>query len=171
MNIITNRLIITKFTNDMAEAVHLNSLDDDNRRFVPDEVFETVDDALDVIKYLISVYENENGPLVFPVTLKDGTYIGYVQAILLGNGEYEIGYHIGSYYTRQGFATEAVTAFLPVIMKKLGINEISGICLFENKASIKVLEKCGFEKIYEGIGNYQGKNKKICKYVYQIHKL
>ena len=29
----TDRLIITEFTMDMAEAVHLNSLDEDNRRF------------------------------------------------------------------------------------------------------------------------------------------
>ena len=36
MNIATERLVITRFTMDMAEAVHLNSLDEDNRRFVPD---------------------------------------------------------------------------------------------------------------------------------------
>ena len=35
MNFETERLIITEFTMDMAEAVHLNSLDEDNRRFVP----------------------------------------------------------------------------------------------------------------------------------------
>lgn len=33
MNIKTARLLITEFTPDMAEAVHLNSLDADNRRF------------------------------------------------------------------------------------------------------------------------------------------
>lgn len=41
----TERLIITKMTMDMAMDVHKNSLDDDTRRFVPDEVFETVDVA------------------------------------------------------------------------------------------------------------------------------
>ena len=40
----TERLTITEFTPDMAQAVHENSLDEDNRRFVPDEVFETVED-------------------------------------------------------------------------------------------------------------------------------
>ena len=38
----TPRLLITQFRMDMAEAVHLNSLDTDTRQFVPDEVFETV---------------------------------------------------------------------------------------------------------------------------------
>ena len=45
MNIETQRLIITEFQPEMAEAVHLNSLDEDTRRFVPDEVFETVEEA------------------------------------------------------------------------------------------------------------------------------
>lgn len=40
MNIKTDRLIITKFTPDMAEAVHINSLDEDNRKFNPDEVLK-----------------------------------------------------------------------------------------------------------------------------------
>ena len=47
----TDRLIITKFTPDMALAVHLNSLDEDNRRFVPDEVFETVEEATDTVSF------------------------------------------------------------------------------------------------------------------------
>ena len=52
MKIETERLIITEFTMDMAEAVHLNSLDEDNRRFVPDEVFETVEEAADTVGFL-----------------------------------------------------------------------------------------------------------------------
>ena len=47
MNIKTERLEITKFTLDMVEAVHINSLDEDNRKFTPDEVFETMEDAVE----------------------------------------------------------------------------------------------------------------------------
>ena len=64
MRIKTERLIITEFTMNMAEAVHKNSLDEDNRRFVPDEVFETVEEAADTIAFLMGVYENGDGPLV-----------------------------------------------------------------------------------------------------------
>ena len=63
----TERLIITEFTPDMAEAVHENSLDDDNRRFVPDEVFETVEDAAETIEFLMSQYGGSEGPFVYPV--------------------------------------------------------------------------------------------------------
>jgi RimJ/RimL family protein N-acetyltransferase len=168
MRIETERLIITKFTMDMVEAVHLNSLDDDNRRFVPDEVFETIEDAADTVGFLMSVYENGEGPLVYPVLLKDETCIGYVQAVPFDDGTWEIGYHIGGNFTKHGYATEAVKAFLPVIMSKLGISRISGICLAENKGSVKVMERCGFVKEFEGIGSYQGEERKICKFFYSI---
>ena len=168
MRIETERLIITEFTMDMAEAVHLNSLDEDNRRFVPDEVFETVEDAADTVGFLMSVYENGDGPLVYPALLTDGTYIGYVQAVPFDDGTWEVGYHIGAAYTKKGYATEAVQAFLPVIMPKLGLSRIKGICLAENKASVKVMEKCGFIKEFEGVGPYQGEQREICRYWYEL---
>ena len=172
----TERLIITEFTKDMAEAVHLNSLDEDNRRFVPDEVFETVEEAAETIEVLMNFYEGTEGPLVYPVLRKpegavdpapeDCTYLGYVQAVPLEEGGIEIGYHIGAAYTKQGYATEAVKGFLPVIMGKMNLTEIVGICLAENIASVKVMEKAGFVKQYEGPGLYQGAERNICKYLF-----
>ena len=170
MKIETERLIITEFDMSMAESVHINSLDDDNRRFVPDEVFETVEEAAETVEFLIGIYENGNGPLVYPVLLKDGTYIGYVQAVPFEDGTWEVGYHIGGNYTKQGYATEAVTAFLPVIMKQIDITEIAGICLADNKAPVKVMERCGFRKLYEGMGNYQGQERMICKFIFKAGK-
>ena len=43
MHIETERLIITEFDISMAESVYKNSLDEDTRRFLPDEVFESVE--------------------------------------------------------------------------------------------------------------------------------
>ena len=168
MKIETERLIITEFTMDMAEAVHLNSLDEDNRRFVPDEVFETLEEATETVEFLMGVYEHGDGPYVYPVLLKDGTYIGYVQAVPLDDDIWEVGYHIGANYTRRGYASEAVKAFLPVIMPELGITRIAGICLAENRASVKVMERCGFTKEFEGLGPYQGAERMICKFFYTL---
>lgn len=160
----TERLTITEFTPDMAQAVHENSLDEDNRRFVPDEVFETVDEAAETIEFLMSQYGGSDGPFVYPVLIKDGANIGYVQAIPLDDGFWEVGFHIGGKYTKNGYATEAVKAFLPVIMNKLGIEKIKGICLSENIASRKVMEKCGFVLEFEGTDSYQGDQRQICHY-------
>lgn len=163
----TERLTITEFTPGMAQAVHENSLDEDTRRFVPDEVFETVGDAAETIDFLMSQYGGCEGPLVYPVLRRDGENIGYVQAVPLGDGVWEIGYHIGARYTGHGYATEAVKAFLPVIMERIGISEMAGVCLAENIASLKVMEKCGFILKFKGIDDYQGERREICRYLYQ----
>ena len=166
MLIETNRLIITNFDLSMAEDVHKNSLDEDNRRFVPDEVFETVEEAKDTIEFLMSVYQTGDGPLVHPVLLKDGTNIGYVQLVPMEEG-FEVGYHIGKNYTGRGYATEALAAFLAEMMEKKQLEKVFGICVSENAASKKVMEKCGFRKEYEGMGAYQGEMRQIARYVFK----
>lgn len=160
----TERLVITRFNEGMAHQAHVCSLDCSNRRFMPDEVFETCEDALDTIKYLMSVYRDSDGPLVFPVLLKSGTYLGHVEAVPISEG-FEIGYHISSDYTSNGYATEAVRAFIPYITERLGVDRIFGIVHADNTASARVLEKCGFVLIFDGDGVYHGKTAHIRKYV------
>ncbi len=164
MRIETQRLTITTLDPGMAEAVRVNSLDEDNRRFVPDEVYESVEEAAETIDFLMGCYASGEGPQVYPVLLKDGTNIGYVQAVPVAEGAWEVGYHTAAPYTRRGYATEAVAAFLPVITARFGIREIQGVCLADNLASVKVLERCGFTKLYEGVGLYQGRERRICRY-------
>lgn len=162
----SKRLFIKEFTIDMARDVHLNSLDEDNRRFVPDEVFETEQDALETLEYLISVYQSNDGPLVYPIFLKDNTNIGHVQLIPLNENEYEIGYHIAKSYTGKGYASEALKMFLDFIKKEKNLNYVMGVCLRDNIASSKVMEKVGFKKTYEGFSLYQGQKKIVCRYKY-----
>ena len=164
----TERLTITNFSQDMAQTVYENSQDDDTRRFVPDEVYDSVEEALEAIEFLMSRYDSADGPFVYPViTNNEGKNIGYVQLCKLDEGTLEIGYHIAKNFTGKGYATEAVKAFLSAMAKKLNIKEVYGICLVENTASIRVLEKCGFIQIYEGLGNYQGKEEQIIKTIWK----
>ena len=168
MRIETKRLLISEFTPDMARDVRDNSLDEDNRRFVPDEVFETVEEAGETIAFLMTQYGRTDGPLVYPVfTKRDGVNIGYVQLAPIGNGTWEIGYHIAKKYTGSGFASEAVSAFLPVITQAVGTEEVYGICLAENAASRRVLLKCGFVPVFEGTGDYQGEKREIFRSVWR----
>ena len=171
MKIETERLIIREFTPDMAQDVHENSLDEDNRKFVPDEVFETVAEAAETIAFLMSQYGGTEGPLAYPVLIKSsGANIGYVQMVPLGCGTWEIGYHIAKKYTGSGYATEAVKAFLPVMAGAVKTNEVYGICLSENVASKRVLLKCGFNPVFEGTGDYQGEKREIFRSVWKLSK-
>ena len=162
MRLETERLIITDFTLDMVRDVHLNSLDEDNRRFVPDEVFETEEEAWETVEFLMGRYGGTEGPFVHPVLLKTGENIGYVQLVDIGEG-WELGYHIAKAYTGKGYATEAARAFLPAMAEKYHLDSIIGICLADNLASVRVMEKCGFTNLFKGIGPYQGAQRPIVK--------
>ena len=82
MKIETERLLITEMNMDMAEAVHKNSLDEDNIRFVPDEVFYTIKEASDTIDYLMEQYDTLSGPFIYVIIIKKtGENIGYIQII------------------------------------------------------------------------------------------
>ena len=168
MNIKTLRLTITTFSSDMAQSVYENSQDDDTRRFVPDEVYDSVEEAREAIEFLMTRYDSAEGPFVYPIITNDGGQnIGYVQLCQIDDGSWEIGYHIAKQFTGKGYATEAVKAFLPAMTKKLNINEVYGICLAENIASVCVLKKCGFVQVYQGAGNYQGNEAEIVKTVWK----
>jgi RimJ/RimL family protein N-acetyltransferase len=165
-NLETERLIITEFNLDMAKDVSENSLDEDTKKFLPDEVFETEEDAKETIEFLMSCYDKQDGPFVYPVLLKDKTNLGYVQLAPIEEG-WEIGYHIAKKYTNNGYATEAVKAFLPYMMERVNADEVYGVCIYENIASRKVLEKCNFDLIFDGEGDYQDKKQHICKYLFK----
>ena len=167
LRIETERLLIRTFTPEMAEDVHINSLDEDNRRFVPDEVFETVEDAQETVDFLIGQYGGTEGPFVYPVILKENlANIGYVQLVPIDEG-WEIGYHIAKAYTGKGYASEAASAFLPEMAKLHRLDAVYGICLAENKASVRVMEKCGFERLYAGPGPYQGAEREIVRNIWR----
>lgn len=167
MRIDTKRLIITDFTPDMARAVHLGSLDEDTQRFLPDEVFPTEEIAAEVIGDLISCYAGSEGPFVHPYLTHSGEYAGYVQLVPIDGG-WEIGYHTVKALSGRGYATEAVQAFLPVMMARLGLTGVAGVCDAENAASVRVLEKCGFQRVFEGEAAYQGKTIPVVKLMYTI---
>ena len=168
MEIKTQRLLITTFDESMAEVVHQNSLDEDTQRFVPDEVFETVEKARGVIGFLMGQYDGE-GPFVYPlITLEGGENIGYVQAVAISEEMWEVGYKIAQKYAGKGYATEALSEFLPVMMDWLEISEIRGISLADNVASCKVLEKVGFKLQRRGAKKYHGKEQEVCEYLFSL---
>ena len=164
----SERLIITKLDKTMYYDIYRNSLDENNRRFVPDEVFETLEIAKEVVDDLIESYKNDDGPFVYAVIRKeDNKNIGYVQLVKIPLG-WEIGYHIAIEYNGKGYATEAVKLFLDYLKEHTDLTEIYGIALSDNLASRRVLEKNGFTLLFEGIDDYQGKPRKIVRTIRRL---
>lgn len=163
-----DELMLSKLNKYMYEDIHLNSLDDDNRKFVPDEVFETLEQAKNTVDFLIDSYDKEYGPFVYAIIRKsDLKNIGYVQLVYTDE-YYEIGYHIAEQYTNNGYATKALKLFLKCLKEKTNAKELYGITLKENIASQKVLQKCGFKKVFEGVGLYQNEPREIVKTIIDL---
>ena len=157
------QLLIVKMIPSMSVDVFNNSQDEDNREFVPDEVFETLEEASEVVDSIIQSYDSKDGPFVYAIIRRnDNANIGYVQLVKIEEG-WEIGYHIAKIYTKRGYATNAVNLFLKYLRNNKDLQEVYGVALATNKASRRVLEKCGFELFFEGEGMYQGKKRKIVK--------
>lgn len=163
-----DKLSILKIDKTMIEDIWQNSLDDNNRRFVPDEVFETIEEATEVVSFIIESYKKEDGPFIYAVIRKtDLVNLGYVQLVKIPEG-WEIGYHIAQKYCGNGYATEAVSLFLDYLKANTKLQEIYGIALSDNVASRRVLEKNGFKIVFEGPGPYQGQTKDIIKSIKTI---
>ena len=163
-----DRLQIVKMNQSMYCDVYKNSQDDNNRKYVPDEVFDSLEEASEVVNQIINSYDSEGGPFVYAVIRKkDSANLGYVQLVKIEEG-WEIGYHIAQIYTGNGYATEAVNLFLNYIKNNTSLKQIIGIALAANKASRRVLVKCGFEFLHEGNGLYQGRKRKIVKTIKRL---
>lgn len=168
MLISNNNLIIIKMDLSMSFDVYKNSQDEDNKKFVPDEVFESEEEAREVIKSIIKSYDSKEGPFIYAVIRKsDNANIGYIQLVQIEEG-WEIGYHIAKVYTGNGYATEAVNLYVEYLKKNTDIKEIYGVALADNLASRRVLEKCGFNLYFEGTGMYQGQKRTIIKAIKKL---
>jgi len=79
------------------------------------------------------------------IELRDGTHIGDLCFKgLEANGMAEIGYGILEEYQGQGYATEAVGATVIWALKQPDVACVEAETAPDNRASQRVLEKCGF---------------------------
>ena len=79
------------------------------------------------------------------IELRDGTHIGDLCFKGLGaNGAVEIGYGILEEYQGRGYATEAVCAAVNWALQQPGVTRVEAETEQNNRASKRVLEKCGF---------------------------
>ncbi|MBM3507679.1 MAG: GNAT family N-acetyltransferase [Alphaproteobacteria bacterium] len=77
------------------------------------------------------------------MTRIDGPVVGSI-GLLQRDGEAEVGYWFGRPHWNQGYATEALRAFLDHAFTTLRPEHIVARVFPDNTASITVLKKCGF---------------------------
>jgi ribosomal-protein-alanine N-acetyltransferase len=107
-------------------------------------VFTSVGDAE---RYLNSLFSAPKS-MAFHIVEPGGAVAGIVKAIVTEHRA-QVGYVVHEPFRGRGFATRAVDALVERLVHDKSISRIWATCALDNPASIRVLEKCGFER--EGI--------------------
>ncbi len=142
----TKRLVIAPF--DGTEAGELSALmnDPDIARMmatIPHPFAEAAAQAW--LDARVFAHDIEKG-FVAKVSLHDGTLIGFVG---IGGAPVNTAYAFGRAYWGQGYATEAMGAFLNHCTRVFAFKEITAGAMFDNPASQAVLGKLGFAQVGE----------------------
>ena len=146
----TPRLMIRGFTQADIPLAFAYSQEQCTREQLPDEVFDSPEDAGEVIHALMENYDSRSLPLVYAVALRDtGKLIGHVSLSGIGEGKVEIGYAVATEYQGRGYASELIGPFAEWAKTALRIDKLYGIVKASNAASWKCLEKAGFILVRE----------------------
>ena len=151
----TEHLKIRKFEFDDAQCLYKNHLEEEVKKWIPNESYADIEETKDAINFYIDCVNNKHLPYVLAVELKStGELIGDtgVNEVEGNLNEVEIGYGICKKYSGKGYATELLMAMTKYIAETFEINILYGRVMHGNNASIRVLEKNGYEFVKEESG-------------------
>lgn len=151
----TENLIVRKFRPGDAERLYAYHLDAKVKQWMPNESYADVAEAEDAIRFFSDCVEKEHLPYVLAVVSKQtGELIGDtgVNEVDGRPDEVEIGYVISDSYSGRGYATELVAAMTGYVIEKFGTTVLYGRVMHGNDASVRVLEKNGYEFLEEEFG-------------------
>lgn len=126
--------------------------------------FETKEDAIPLFNRLMSL-SSDSSRFVRCIDL-DGTAIGFLNDVEVKDGAMELGYVIHPDYHNRGYMTQALKLAISAVYD-LGYARVVCGAFAQNKASQRVMEKAGMERIpFTEEIEYRG-NTHLCVY-YQI---
>lgn len=151
-----------------AQKVFFMSVENSMKKWIPDQVYDSVEHADEVLAFLISQYDSAASPREVPIVLgvclaKNDELIGHVGISPL-HDDVEIGYAIEEKEHGHGYATLAVPAMCKWAIERYSLPRILGVVAAENQASCRVLEKAGFKLKTEEMAQMHGQLKLVRRY-------
>ncbi len=137
----TTRLILRDISHTDRDFLFSQFSSDTVNRYLFDaEPLTCVDEADDIIAYYTSDPHSRHRWIITLHDVPVGTcgYHNYV------NDSVEIGYDLAPAHHGNGYATEALSAILPVIADTLGVSHIHAHIYPDNAASVAVATRLGF---------------------------
>lgn len=132
--------MVAKLANDAAVAENLSTLP---HPYGLDDAFAFIDNT-----------EITPSRVNFGVYLKgeDPAFIGTISLMPRDGEKFSIGYWIGRPFWGRGLATEAAQAMVDLAFERFEAPSVAGAARVTNGASRRVLEKCGFQYVGQGMG-------------------
>jgi ribosomal-protein-alanine N-acetyltransferase len=146
----TTRLILRPLRLADAADVLAYAGDPEVSRFMSWEMHRSIDDSQDFLLWVMECYSHhEEGPWGLEER-SSGRLIGTcgLHDVVPADRRAELGYTLARPYWNQGYMTEAVEAVLKFAFLRLDLNRIQAVCVPENLASERVMQKVGMT--YEG---------------------
>ena len=144
----TERLLLKQITNDDVNEVFELRSNPETMKYIPRPLVKTTEDALEHIAMIEEKILSNTG-INWGITLKGSSkllgIIGYYR-MQPENYRAEIGYMLLPQFHGQGIITEAVKRLITYGFNDLKLHSIEAVIDPENRASEKVLQKCGFAK-------------------------
>lgn len=153
----TDRIVLRPWVDEDAEALFKYASDPDVGPRAGWPPHQSVDESLEIIH---TVFHNDT---MWAIELKEtGEAIGAMGYMPEGGlnlpareGEPLVGYWVGKPYWNQGICTEALQLMLNHIRRETAYTSLISSHYFDNPASGRVMEKCGFvatgETVYDEI--------------------
>ncbi len=151
----TEHLRIRKIEMEDAQYLYENHLEEEVKRWIPNESYADLEETKEAIEFYVDCVNCRHLPYVLAVELKEtGELIGDtgVNEVEGSPDEVEIGYGICKKYSGNGYAAELLKAMTAFIKRTFGMNVLYGRVMRGNNASVRVLEKNGYEFVKEEFG-------------------
>ena len=140
--------------------------DKEGGKYMPDPYYKSGDEIAEILD------DTPECPVYYFVAFRIGfdevmgtCSLGFENA---DTNEYSIGYNVKNEYWGNGYAVEMVQALID-FARKLGIEYITAPVAKENKASNRVMEKCGFFINGEGSFTKSGEDIVHQTFIYKLH--
>ena len=145
IELITDRLILRRFTKNDSEGIFNSYINDEKFLYYANQEEKSLKEIEQWLSNIDGKYENKEY-YNWIISLNDKTIIG---SINLGvdnvNNLVWFNYAIDNKHYNKGYMTEALNAVRNFALKNLKVSKIIGGCEINNFASEKVMQKCGFK--------------------------
>ena len=165
----TSRLVLREITTDDSEDIFEIFSCPDVVRYYDCDVYESLEQAKDQIQSWATNYSKDIS-IRWGVTESGSSKIIGTCGFNFWNKQYSsspVGYDLSPKHWNKGIMTEALTEVLLFGFKEMKLNRIQAITFPENLASVRVLEKLGFQR--EEWGYFKGRYQDV--YCYPLLKI